>query len=97
MDLPVGQVELYQMDIYRNKEFTKPVVLGNSINGNKAEVVFDETLYVRTYIDGGNVSLFYISSPISYQYFFITQFLISGSSWRNAGYQIHRTAITLLD
>lgn len=54
MDLPVGQVELYQMDIFRNKEFTKPVVLGNNINGNKAEVVFDETLFVRTYIDGGN-------------------------------------------
>lgn len=54
MDLPVGQVELYQMDIFRNKELTKPVVLSNSINGNKAEVVFDETLFVRTYIDGGN-------------------------------------------
>jgi len=54
VDLPVGQVELYQMDIFRNKELTKPVVLSNSINGNKAEVVFDETLFVRTYIDGGN-------------------------------------------
>ena len=54
MDLPVGQLQLYHMDIFRNKEWTKPVMIGTDVmDRNKAEVVFDETLHVRTWIDGG--------------------------------------------
>lgn len=53
MDLPVGQTELYHMEIHRNKEWTIPVVTGAMNEASKAEVVFDETLHVRTWIDGG--------------------------------------------
>lgn len=52
-DLPAAghtHTELYHMEIHRNKEWTKPVVTANN---DKAEVVFDETLHVRTWIDGG--------------------------------------------
>lgn len=41
------------MDIYRNKDWTKPVFVPNESGGKKADVIFDETLYVRAYIDGG--------------------------------------------
>ncbi len=54
MDLPVGQMDLYHMEIHRNKEWTVPVVTGAGNEASKAEVVFDETLHVRTWIDGGN-------------------------------------------
>jgi hypothetical protein len=53
VDLPVGQTELYHMEIHRNKEWTIPVVTGAMNEASKAEVVFDETLHVRTWIDGG--------------------------------------------
>lgn len=53
MDLPVGQLELYHMEVHRNKEWTVPVVAGSGSDGNKADIVFDETLHVRTWIDGG--------------------------------------------
>ena len=48
-------MELYHMEIHRNKEWTVPVVTGAVNEANKAEVVFDETLHVRTWIDGGNL------------------------------------------
>lgn len=54
VDLPVGQMDLYHMEIHRNKEWTVPVVTGAGNEASKAEVVFDETLHVRTWIDGGN-------------------------------------------
>ena len=57
MDLPVGQTELYHMEIHRNKEWTIPVVTGAMNEASKAEVVFDETLHVRTWIDGGKWKL----------------------------------------
>lgn len=40
------------MEIHRNKEWTVPVVTKG--DPAKAEVVFDETLHVRAWIDGGN-------------------------------------------
>ncbi|KAK4019954.1 hypothetical protein OUZ56_001952 [Daphnia magna] len=52
VDLPVGQTDLYHMEIHRNKEWTVPVVTGPMNEASKAEVVFDETLHVRTWIDG---------------------------------------------
>lgn len=65
MDLPVGQTDLYHMEIHRNKEWTIPVVIGAMNEASKAEVVFDETLHVRTWIDGGMcivLSLFFFKS-----------------------------------
>lgn len=56
VDLPVGQMDLYHMEIHRNKEWTVPVLTGAGNEASKAEVVFDETLHVRTWIDGGNKS-----------------------------------------
>ena len=49
--MSVGQAELYHMEIHRNKEWTIPVVTG--ADPSKSEVVFDETLHVRAWIDGG--------------------------------------------
>lgn len=70
MDLPVGQTDLYHMEIHRNKEWTVPVVTGPMNEASKAEVVFDETLHVRTWIDGGtciiesyHFLLNYVSTP----------------------------------
>ena len=45
------------MEIHRNKEWTIPVVTGAMNEASKAEVVFDETLHVRTWIDGGKQKL----------------------------------------
>lgn len=47
-------MDIYHMEIHRNKEWTIPVLTGNGNELSKAEVVFDETLHVRTWIDGGN-------------------------------------------
>ena len=64
MDLPVGQMDLYHMEIHRNKEWTVPVVTGSGKEANRAEVVFDETLHVRTWIDGGRVLFLPAFKPI---------------------------------
>jgi len=48
------------MEIHRNKEWTSPITVSTgsataaSVDASKAQVVFDETLHVRTWIDGGN-------------------------------------------
>lgn len=55
VDLSAGQAELYHMEIHRNKEWTVPVATTG--DPGKAEVVFDETLHVRAWIDGGTISI----------------------------------------
>ena len=57
-DLPGSQWSSpYHMEIHRNKEWTTPIAITTATTSDaasKAEVVFDETLHVRTWIDGGN-------------------------------------------
>ena len=52
-----GHMELYHMEIHRNKEWTIPVASDMSKTQSAAEVVYDETLHVRTWIDGGTNNL----------------------------------------
>ena len=49
-------MDLYHMEIHRNPDWTLPVVV-DAVKDRppSAEVVFDETLHVRTWIDGGTV------------------------------------------
>jgi hypothetical protein len=58
VEMPAGgQMELYHMEIHRNKEWTIPVASDMSKAQSAAEVVYDETLHVRTWIDGGTNNL----------------------------------------
>ena len=71
VELSMKQIELYHMEIHRNKEWTLPVAssdLSKSMAAPApAQVVFDETLYVRTWIDGGTartpLQSFHSASP----------------------------------
>ena len=78
VDLPVGQMDLYHMEIHRNKEWTVPVVTGSGKEANRAEVVFDETLHVRTWIDGGRVLFLPAFKPIvsPHNLFFFFKFIL---------------------
>ena len=53
VELSTRQIELYHMEIHRNKEGTVPVTSDLTKGQSAAQVVFDETLHVRTWIDGG--------------------------------------------
>jgi len=58
VELSMRQIELYHMEIHRNKEWTVPVLSSDlsaaaaAAAPDASQVVFDETLYVRTWIDG---------------------------------------------
>jgi hypothetical protein len=45
---------IYQMELYRDFNHTNKL---NFAGGNSAEVQFDETLYVRAWIEGGESTL----------------------------------------
>lgn len=66
MQLPTDHLELYHMEIYRNKGLTIAVAGDSSQGHSAAEVVFDETLHVRTWIDGGTLVTRLNSRVISY-------------------------------